>query len=56
MKPVPDLHFQMPDYPDKAHPPLGICVTILVILNVSFRIVCMCWKIIFRVGILFVNR
>jgi len=24
---------QMPDYPDKAHPPLGICVTILVILN-----------------------
>jgi len=25
----------MPDYPDKAHPPLGICVMILVILNVS---------------------
>lgn len=23
----------MPDYPDKAHPPLGICVMILVILN-----------------------
>jgi len=27
---------QMPDYPDKAHPPLGICVMILVILNVRF--------------------
>ena len=27
---------QMPDYPDKAHPPLGICVMILVILNVSY--------------------
>jgi len=26
----------MPDYPDKAHPPLGICVMILVILNVSY--------------------
>ena len=25
----------MPDYPEKAHPPLGICVMILVILNVS---------------------
>jgi hypothetical protein len=24
---------QMPDYPDKAHPPLGICTTILCILN-----------------------
>ena len=24
----------MPDYADKAHPPLGICVMILVILNV----------------------
>lgn len=25
----------MPDYPDKAHPPLGICTTILCVLNVS---------------------
>lgn len=24
---------QMPDYPDKAHPPLGICTTILCVLN-----------------------
>ena len=26
---------QMPDLPDKAHPPLGITVTILAVLNVS---------------------
>src|SRR6218665_2488714 len=29
------MFLKMPDYPDKAHPPLGICTTILCVLNVS---------------------
>lgn len=29
---------QMPDLPDKAHPPLGITVTILCVLNVSHAV------------------